>query len=594
MNRTQITFWSIIGLAALASTILFAVEPRVPPKPVARAAAAPGEAARSPQNTFAPRAVPVGEPVQITVASSVTKQKWMLAVSERFHADRMRTADGRLIRVVVQGVLSGGSMWKILDGKLKPTAWSPGAVSWSNQFAERWVQSGRGLAMSQSCRPTVYSPIGLAMWRPMAQALGWPDQPVSWRSIVELASDPKGWERYGHPEWGRLKIGHPHPKYSSAGMLFMASLLYGVVGKTSDLSAADVYSDAAERSMRTFAQVTTKYGMISTDLLRMMAERGPSYLHAVSAFEEGTVRLNLTRANQLRWPMVFIFPAEGTFWSSHPYCVLDKTDWVSAEQAEAANVFFDYLRHRDRQVMAVQHLLRPLDDDIEVTAPLSADNGADPGVRRDTVPALGAPNAEATAAIIDQFLSTKRKSTVYVMLDVSGSMRGEKIRAATSATTDFLKRLHAGDKVRFGAFAGGIDWLGETDLVSSQVEGLVRRVSGLYAGGGTALYDALCAAMRDVDGQRRADVARGDRRLYGIVVLSDGENTQGQTTENRMFSGCLPKSAETDGVKIFPIAFGSDADTQLLERIANVTGGRMVAADPESIERAYLRISAEQ
>ena len=61
-----------------------------------------------------------------------------------------------------------------------------------------------------------------------------------------------------------------------------------------------------------------------------------------------------------------------------------------------------------------------------------------------------------------------------------------------------------------------------------------------------------------------------------------------------MFSGCLPKSAETDGVKIFPIAFGSDADTQLLERIANVTGGRMVAADPESIERAYLRISAEQ
>ena len=208
----------------------------------------------------------------------------------------------------------------------------------------------------------------------MAQALGWPDQPVSWRSIVELASDPKGWERYGHPEWGRLKIGHPHPKYSSAGMLFMASLLYGVVGKTSDLSAADVYSDAAERSMRTFAQVTTKYGMISTDLLRMMAERGPSHLHAVSAFEEGTVRLNLTRANQLRWPMVFIFPAEGTFWSSLPYCVLDKTDWVSAEQAEAANVFFDYLRHRDRQVMAVQHLLRPLDDDIEVTAPLSADN----------------------------------------------------------------------------------------------------------------------------------------------------------------------------------------------------------------------------
>ena len=58
--------------------------------------------------------------------------------------------------------------------------------------------------------------------------------------------------------------------------------------------------------------------------------------------------------------MVFVFPSEGTFWSSHPYCVMDKTDWVTAEQAEAANQFFDFLNARELQEMAVQHLLRPL------------------------------------------------------------------------------------------------------------------------------------------------------------------------------------------------------------------------------------------
>ena len=30
---------------------------------------------------------------------------------------------------------------------------------------------------------------------------------------------------------------------------------------------------------------------------------------------------------------------------------------------------------------------------------------------------------------------------------------------------------------------------------------------------------------------------------------------------NQMFVNCLPKSAEIEGFKIFPIAFGEDADT---------------------------------
>ena len=42
------------------------------------------------------------------------------------------------------------------------------------------------------------------MWRPMAEALGWPKKPVSWEQLIELANEPKGWSSYGHPEWGRM------------------------------------------------------------------------------------------------------------------------------------------------------------------------------------------------------------------------------------------------------------------------------------------------------------------------------------------------------------------------------------------------------
>jgi hypothetical protein len=61
-----------------------------------------------------------------------------------------------------------------------------------------------------------------------------------------------------------------------------------------------------------------------------------------------------------------------------------------------------------------------------------------------------------------------------------------------------------------------------------------------------------------------------------------------------MFATCLPSNAEADGIKIFPIAFGEDADEAVLARMAAVTGGRMFTADPASIGDVYLSISAEQ
>ena len=583
MDRTRITFLVIVGLAvlvAVAMAILWS-DPK-----------------SSRQGGIVDTVVSVlpiqPDPVRVTIASSVTKQKWMEAVVEKFHGEGVKTTDGALVNVEVSGVLSGGSMWNILDDKLKPVAWSPGAVSWVEQFKERWSQAGRKTAVKSDCKPTIYSPIGLAMWRPMAEALGWPDKPIGWQTIVDLASDPQGWARYGHPEWGALKLGHPHPKYSSAGMLYMTSFVYGLTGKTSGLGPDEIYTPEVETAMRALAQNTSKYGMISTDLLRQMAQNGPQFLHAVSAFEEGTVRLNLERGDELRWPVVFVFPSEGTFWSRHPYCVLDGADWVSEEQAEAAKLFLDYLLKEEQQALAVQHLLRPLDASIPIEAPLSLENGADPRVRLETVPALTPPDSRATAAIIDQFMSTKRKSTILLVLDTSGSMAGAKIRAATKATAEFLKRLHPGDEVGLMAFNDSVVKVMNVQQVSRVAEDLSQKLLSLFAYGGTNLHVAVCDAMDTLKAEQNGDQTAGENRLYGIVLLSDGADTKGAISENRMFMECLPSTAEADGIKVFPIAFGAKANRSTLGRIGTVSGGRIYEADEASVERAYLRISAEQ
>ena len=90
------------------------------------------------------------------------------------------------------------------------------------------------------------------------------------------------------------------------------------------------------------------------------------------------------------------------------------------------------------------------------------------------------------------------------------------------------------------------------------------------------------------------DEAQGESSLYGIVVLSDGEDTTGRPTETQMFATCLPASAEADGFKIFPMAFGDAANETLLSRLALATGGRISTADLDSISDVYFTITAEQ
>ena len=111
------------------------------------------------------------------------------------------------------------------------------------------------------------------------------------------------------------------------------------------------------------------------------------------------------------------------------------------------------------------------------------------------------------------------------------------------------------------------------------------------SGGQTALNDAICDAVKTAEAARRQDRAAGERRLYGIVVLTDGQ--ENASTQKDVFS-CLPTGEDVEGVKIFTIAYGDDADKDLLKKIAERTNGKTFSGDPATIEQVYLAISAEQ
>lgn len=531
--------------------------------------------------------------VTIEVSSSNTKEDWMNAVTTKFNQAQFTTKDGNVIEVKVSHVTSGGSQQAILDGKSQPAAWSPGDGSWVDGLNAVWKDRTRQTLINQPCTPTVYAPIGFTMWRPMAEALGWPDKPISWDDIAALSADPKGWASKGHPEWGQFKFGHTHPSYSNVGLLMMTALAYSTEGKTAGLSSTQVYSDRVQKAFASVEQNTYHYGLQNRSLMQLLAQRGPDYLHAVTSSEAEALKTNAEFGKTMRFQLVFIFPSKGTYWSEQPYCLLDG-DWVTPAQREAALIFRDYLLAPEQQELAILNYVRPVNPNTPLHAPLALDYGTDPRITRNNVPALESPTSEVSEAVKDVFLKTKKKATIMMVVDTSGSMSGDKINAATKGAAAFVSRLYPDDRIYVTGFgADRIYNVGTGGRAGDVGEKMMTAINGMFVSGNTPLYDAVCKSIADITKMQKDDEAKGEKRLYGIVLLSDGADTASKNSQNQMFN-CLPSGETVGGIKIFTIAYGSDADKDLMARIATRTNGKTFDGKPENIDTIYNAISAEQ
>ncbi|HET7088847.1 MAG TPA: VWA domain-containing protein [Anaerolineae bacterium] len=539
-----------------------------------------------------PTPAPSSNAIVISFYTSGTKADWVRDVTKTFNDAQLKTPSGKPVWVQVEEVDSGDFLPRLQDGRIaEPTVWSPGEISWVNEANVVWQQRYNKPLVSGECVPTVYAIIGIGMWKPMAEAMGWPDKPIGWDQIVQLAADPQGWARYDHAEWGQFKFGHTHPRYSNTGFLALTSLVYNTLDRTDGLTPEMVKSDQVVEAMRQVELHTYHYGTSTRGLFTLMAEKGPAYLHAGTNSEPGVFATNKFNKDTLRFPLVFIIPADGAFWSENPYCVIDG-EWVSAEQREAAQVYKDYLLAREQQDKAMDFGLRPTDPDVPLRAPMTAD-WTDIHASPQTIPPLASVSGETAQAIQDVFMEVKKKATVVIILDTSGSMQGDKIKNATEATANFLRRLYRDDEILVFEFNTSLNALQPSGRAGDVAETLGGQVRGLSAGGSTALYDAVCAAVQRSNDLRAAHERENEKRLHGVVVLSDGQNTAGSTTKDGMFN-CLPTGEDVEGVKVFTIAYGDDADKDLLKEIAARTNGRTFSGDPATIEQVYLAISAEQ
>ncbi len=512
--------------------------------------------------------------VEVLVAYGSEKKTWLEEQIGQFNASGATTGGGRPIKIVGKAMGSGEAVQAIVGGTLRPHVFSPASTAYLTLLGQSWLKiDNHTRALAPVGEPVVLSPLVIAMWRPMAEALGWPDKAIGWHDIIRVSKDRNGWGSLGRPEWGLFKLGHTHPGYSNSGLLAVLAEAYAGAGKTRGLTRADLDAAPTRAFMSEIEEAIVHYGKSTGFFSDKMLERGPTYLSAAVLYENLVIE---SYAKAPTMPVVAVYPVEGTFWSDHPYAILE-ADWVGADERSGAEQFLAFLKAKPAQLRALALGFRPADPTIAIGAPIDAAHGADP---KQPQTLIEVPDGPTLDHLLVTWQQVKKTSTVVMVFDKSGSMEGRALEQAKVGARAFLNVLDDRDQVALVFFDDQVyPALGPLPLGQGRAE-LEARIGGTIASGGTSLYDAIDRAWADV-----AKLARkAPHRIHALVVMTDGQDTDSQST---LAAVKARLGAETTAVRVFTIGYGDQAQGGVLQELADAARGSHANGNVDTIIDVY-------
>lgn len=412
--------------------------------------------------------------LELTFTYGSEKEKWINDVTAAFNRGDHRTSGGKPIFVRAIPMGSGEAIDEVLEGRRKPHIISPASAAFI-KLGNAQSQSKIGKDLISSTDNLVLSPVVIAMWKPMAEAIGWGKKPIGWSDILALAKSQKGWEAYGYPQWGSFKFGHTHPQFSNSGLISLFAEVYAGSGKTAGLTVADVNKPKTAEFLSGVEKSVVHYGSSTGFFGRQMFSNGPQYLSAAVLYES-MVTESYGQEGNLPFPVVAIYPKEGTFWSDHPIGVVER-EWVTPEHREAAKIYIQYLLQRPQQERAIAYGFRPGAVDVPLASPIDETHGVDPKEPKTT---LEVPSVPVIDSILNLWQQHKKSAHVVLVLDTSGSMNDDrKIQNAREGAKQLVNLLSDGDQLSLLPFNNKINWANQDTLI--QLLNPATSSSSLYA-----------------------------------------------------------------------------------------------------------------
>ena len=169
-----------------------------------------------------------------------------------------------------------------------------------------------------------------------------------------------------------------------------------------------------------------------------------------------------------------------------------------------------------------------------------------------------------------------------MVLDVSGSMSGDKIAQARAALDQMLAGLGDADRFRVITFSSVVRQFrnGFSPADGDAIAAARQWLAGVEADGSTNIQAALQEALRP---------ATSNARMAQVVFLTDGKPTVGETAVERIVE--LARSM-IDDERLFVFGVGHDVNTYLLDSLAEGGRGTVSYVGPsDDVEEAVSSLS---
>lgn len=194
----------------------------------------------------------------------------------------------------------------------------------------------------------------------------------------------------------------------------------------------------------------------------------------------------------------------------------------------------------------------------------------------ETLPTL--PPPEWKEVPVEDFKPRDGLATALVM-DRSGSMSGEKIKRAKEAAYIYVNTsTEQQDLFSLAAFSSNAESITEPIAITEGRELLKKDILSLSAGGSTNVGSGLTIALGHL-----SFCGREGKKAF---LMSDGRHNTGTYK---------PEVAEFQkrGWPIWTMAFGRDADREMLKGIAEQTGGMFLQTNLSNIGSGYHKVNVQ-
>ncbi len=449
----------------------------------------------------------------------------------------------------------------------------------SSQADLAWFSHGKYISLLPSAKQQVVvqekimlSPVVLGVKTSLAQKWGWENNAqLTWRDILAKSVQ------------GELKFAMANPTSSNSGFTALIGVAAALSASGDALTLETIKHDELKQFFKGQALTAGSSGWLAEQYVVQQNE-----LDGMINYE--SVLLTLNQGGKLSEKLTLIYPQEGIVTADYPLMLLHQ------DKQEIYNKLVEALRAPEFQKSLMEQTLRrpaipqvPLSDKFPPNLLIE----------------LPFPNSlEVIDSLLFAYLDEqKTASHAFFVLDVSGSMAGQNLIDLKSALTNLtgvdqtlsgrFARFRNRERITVILFNDQVREVKTFDIdnpeANSQAMTEIRDyTNALQASGGTAIYTALDQAYQSVQAEQATD----PNRYYSIVLMSDGENTDGMPKDS-FFTDYRQLPPEVQKIKTFTIVFGS-ANEQTMQEIANVTAGRTFDSRKTSLSVIFKEIRGYQ